>query len=99
MLAIRISRSYDEIHDWCEGLTSEKLIVYEHVGDNSVKRSHCHLLVIGAILKPDAMKARFKKLYGDILKTDWSFKTADAQYDTYITYMSKGHLLPMLTRI
>lgn len=95
-LAIRISRPYDDIFDWVDAIESSKLAVYEHEADDEISRTHIHMLVIGCKIKPDSLKTRFKKAYGDIDKTDWSFKTATD--DKFITYMSKGHLAPKLTK-
>lgn len=107
-LAIRVSRPYGDIQEWCEELKAEKKIVFQHDADDEVSRTHIHMLVIGSSIKPDALKYRYKKLYGDIDKTDWSFvnsfkddgKTVPISPDSsdkFITYMSKGHLAPVLS--
>lgn len=93
-LAIRVSRKYDDVIDWVEAIDCDKIIVFQHDADEEVKRDHIHMLVLGSKCKPDALKTRFKKAYGAIEKTDWSFKTADAEYEKYITYMTKGILVP-----
>lgn len=98
MYAIRITRSYDEIKDWVNALEADKMIVYEHSADHAVTRTHIHMLLVNSKLKPDAMKARYKKLYNTIDKADWSFKSADADYEKYITYMSKGKLQPLVNK-
>ena len=94
--AIRISRPYDEVFEWCDALTADKVAIYEHEADAEVSRTHIHILLLNAKVKPDAMKTRFKKLYGEIDKSDWSFKKADD--DGFVTYMSKGKLPPKLTK-
>lgn len=106
-LAIRISRSFDEIKQWCEELKAEKIILYQHDADDEISRTHVHMLVIGITIKQDTLKYRYKKLYGDIDKTDWSFITSykedgklipitlESSYK-FITYMSKGHLTPLI---
>lgn len=97
--AIRVSRAYDDVFDWVDGLKAAKVAVYEHEADEDVKRTHIHLLLIDSAIKPDAMKAKFKKLYGEIDKTDWSFKSAaEGIADGFVTYMSKGKLAPKLTK-
>lgn len=96
--AIRVSRGYDDVFDWVDGLQAKTVIVYEHEADDEVKRTHIHLLLLDSTLKPDAMKARYKKLYGDIDKADWSFKVAKEDYEPFITYMSKGKLPPKLAK-
>lgn len=107
-LAIRISRPYDDIREWCE-FKAEQKIVFQHDADDEVSRTHIHMLVIGSTIKPDALKYRYKKLYGDIDKTDWSFVASfkDSEGKTqpitaessekFITYMTKGVLVPVLS--
>lgn len=108
-LAIRISRSYDEIKDWINGLKATSIIAYQHDADDEVSRTHVHMLVIESGVKPDGLKARFKTLYGNIDKTDWSFASSfkDGQTATpisvessskFITYMSKGELAPVFSQ-
>jgi hypothetical protein len=91
--AIRITRSYNEVSEWVEAIPSTKIVVFQHDADGSVQRTHVHMYV-ETTLKPDAMKARYKKVYNQIDKGDWSFKTATEDADKYITYMSKGVLDP-----
>lgn len=96
---IRVSRAYDDVFDWVDGIKADKVAVYEHEADNEVKRTHIHMLLVNSDIKPDAMKNRYKKLYGDIDKTDWSFKSAaEGIADGFVTYMSKGKLAPKLTK-
>lgn len=108
-LAIRISRSYDEIHEWVTGLKASSIIAYQHDADDEVSRTHVHMLVIESGVKPDGLKARFKTLYGNIDKTDWSFasafkddgKVTPISVETsskFITYMSKGELTPVYSQ-
>lgn len=92
-LNIRITRSYSDITKWCEELAGDKVIIYEHEADDKVKRTHCHIMLINSDVKSDALKTRFKKLYGDVHRTDWYFKQCDGD-DINITYMSKGRLTP-----
>lgn len=96
-LAIRVTRSYSDIMEWVDNLTADKVIVYEHEADDEVSRTHIHMLLIQSTLKPDSLKARFKKLYGNIDAKDWSFKSSDGD-PKYITYMSKGKLSPKLSK-
>lgn len=105
-LAIRVSRAYDEIRQWIEAFTATSVIAYQHEADDDVSRTHVHILVLETSIKPDALKARFKTLYGNIDKTDWSFAsgfkddgkvlpiTAESS-QKFITYMSKGKLTPV----
>lgn len=107
-LAIRVSRPYGDIREWCEELKAERKIAYQHDADDEVSRTHVHMLVIGSTIKPDALKYRYKRLYGEIEKTDWSFISAFKEEgkvvpispetaDKFITYMSKGYLAPVLS--
>lgn len=93
-LAVRVSRTFDEIKEWVENITCDNCIVFQHDADEEIARDHVHMLIMGSVCKPDALKARFKKLYGDIEKTDWSFKTANDEWEKYITYMTKGRIPP-----
>lgn len=108
-LAVRVSRPYGDIQEWVKELKVAKIIVCQHDADEEVSRTHIHMLLIGSVLKPDAIKARYKKLYGDIDKNDWSFKTSwqdkatkevfpidDENSKKFITYMTKGHIVPSL---
>lgn len=97
-LAIRITREYNSIFEWLDNIVADKVLVYEHESDKEISRTHIHMLLVNPECKPDALKARFKKLYGAIDKSDWSFKTALADVDPYITYMSKGVLPPKLSK-
>lgn len=94
-LAIRVSRSYDDISEWINGIECDKIVVFQHDADDEVSRTHVHMLVVKSKCKPDALKTRYKKKYGDIDKTDWSFKDASTDYNKYITYMTKGVLPPI----
>lgn len=105
-LAVRISKPFEEVKDWITGLKADRLIAYQHDADEEIQRTHVHFLILGSELKPDAMKARYKKLYGDIDKTDWSFISAfkvdgkpvaiTTETSTkFVTYMSKGSLVPL----
>lgn len=104
---IRISRSYEEVKDWIQNLKGDSILAYQHDADAQVERTHVHILLIASGIKPDAMKARFKTLYGSINKTDWMFSTTYKDKSTgdiiqitketspkCITYMSKGRLTP-----
>lgn len=97
-LAVRVTRPYEEVKEWLDNIKSTKLIVYQHDGDTEVSRTHIHMMIVGSELKPDALKARYKKLYGNIDAKDWSFKAADENQGRYLTYMSKGELTPKLTK-
>lgn len=93
-LAVRVTRSYVDVSDWVTSIKADNVAVFEHEKDDEINRTHIHMLLIGSELKPDALKARYKKLYGTIDAKDWSFKTAETDTDRFITYMSKGVLLP-----
>lgn len=107
-LAIRISRPYDDVREWCEFKADQK-IVFQHDADEEVSRTHIHMLVIGCSIKPDTLKYRYKRLYGDIDKNDWAFATTYKDTDgkwysitpesslKFITYMTKGSLSPVLS--
>lgn len=76
----------DELFELCE-----KVIVYQHNADGTVKRTHIHGLVEGCSRKEDTVRNRFFKG-----KYEYSMKTkAD---DTFIAYMSKGQYEPVYVK-
>lgn len=94
----RISRSYDDVFDWIDAIKCKSIAVYEHEADDEVSRTHIHILVTDSEVNTDALKARYKKLYGGIDKSDWMFKYGITTDHKFITYMSKGKLSPKLTK-
>lgn len=108
-ISIRVSRAFTEIREWMEGFKATSIIAYQHDADDEVSRTHVHMLLLESSIKPDALKARYKTLYGNIDKTDWSFSvgfkedgkvlpiTAESS-QKFITYMSKGHLTPVYSQ-
>lgn len=104
MLAIRVSRPYkdlvgvfDRIKDSCD-----KYIVYQHGADGKTARDHVHALVVGCTVSTDTMKNWIKKELGvsAFPRNDWSFATQLQKKPVtkeFITYMSKGHLSPVMS--
>lgn len=95
---LRVSESYDTIHNWIEGIECDKIVVYEHEADEEVSRVHCHMLILGQVRKDDALKTRYINLYKPEVKGNklWSWKQA---YDLdCLTYMAKGVLQPKYTK-
>lgn len=89
--AFRISSAYDdvkldELFELCE-----RVIIYQHNADTSVKRTHIHGLVFGCTRKEDTVRNRFFKG-----KYDYSLKSKVD--DMFITYMSKGKLDPVFVK-
>lgn len=95
---VRVSRKYDDVFDWVDAIKCKCIAVYEHEQDDEVNRTHIHMVVIDSEVNTDALKTRYKKLYGGIDKTDWMFKYGVTADNKFITYMSKGHLAPKLTK-
>lgn len=95
----RISRKYEDVTDWVDNIKCKQIAVYEHEADEEVSRTHIHMLVIDSEVNVDALKTRYKKQYGGIEAKDWRFKY-DVDDNSYrcITYMSKGKLVPKLTK-
>lgn len=93
LYACRVTRPYGDLIPFFDylDLNSTKSIVYEHEQDEEISRTHIHFLVETDI-STDTMKYQIRKVIGSVLKTDWSFKTA--QDNKFITYMSKGYLVP-----
>lgn len=80
----------------------ESIIAYEHEKDSKVKKTHCHILMMGCSVKDEAFKRRFKKLYKTERKGNdlWSWEHKEhPNPDIYlITYMSKGKLAPVFVK-
>lgn len=94
----RISRSYDDVFDWVDAIKCKSIAVYEYEADEEVSRTHIHMIIRDSEVNTDALKTRYKKLYGGIDKTDWMFKYGVTDDNKFITYMSKGKLAPKLTK-
>lgn len=109
--AVRLSRTFQELAGFFDRLASHNIqhIVYEHTADEDVSRTHIHALLLDVKESTDTLKNWVKKTLNvtEYERTDWSFKTTykkdDVQititYETmpgFITYMSKGHLQPVL---
>jgi len=99
---VRIHREYSEICEWLKGFNCERIIVYEHEADEEVNRTHVHFYITQSEIKPDAMKTRFRTMYGTIDKKDWAWKLKKDNGDPIdsgtIVYMSKGCLQPVLNK-
>lgn len=92
--AIRVSRSFDELREVFQSLKARRVVVYEHVADDEVSRTHVHALVQNADVNVLAFKRRIEKHLGKVEKSDWSFKETTGNEDKYVTYMTKGVLEP-----
>lgn len=95
--AIRVTVEYSKIMTAIDKmvLQSEKTVVYQHDADDEVSRTHVHLLLVNCKVSTDTLKNWIKKDIGQVNKSDWSFKSADTGYHKFITYMSKGTLVPV----
>jgi hypothetical protein len=78
------------ISDWA--LRSNQVVVYEHPEEGNV---HCHALLVGVYDTTNTLRNDLKK-HNVPLKGagQLSFKTAEDDYQRYITYMSKGKYDP-----
>lgn len=90
---------YESIKEVIEKLKdhSSAIVVYEHVADNEVSRTHIHGLVVDCKVSTDTIKNWIRKIKGAVDKNDWSFKTAAKSAEEqhgYIVYMTKGVLEP-----
>lgn len=99
-LKIRITRSFADLKDFPTKLAEvcDVLAVYEHEADDDISRTHIHCYADNPQVSTDTMKNWVKKALGTKVfpKTDWSFE--EAQDVGFITYMSKGHLSPLLIK-
>lgn len=97
---VRITRSYEFLQRiigaWA--LKCDKIIVYEHCGEETEK-IHVHVLMSGMVDTWDNFKKIAKRLlpFGEDLNgnNDWSFKKKyEYRPKDTIKYMSKGNLQP-----
>lgn len=101
--AIRVALSYTDIssvvQEWSK--SAPQVIVYEHQGDSSVSRTHCHFLMLNCKYKtPEALKRQFHSRVETSLKGNelWSWKQGNHVDIKFITYMSKGKLRPVFVK-
>jgi len=105
LLAVRISRAYDELKGMWEALREEcaAMIVYQHDADEETSRTHVHAVIQDLSIGVETIKYRVKSYLKTKVfsKSDWCFQTevgrpkSEVTWD-YITYMSKGKLEPVL---
>lgn len=102
--AVRITKSFSDlsgvVRAWA--LKADKMIVYEHVGDETEK-VHIHLLMLGVSVDAERLKQIAQATNRNLGSGNgfWSFKTkvkkdtiSPNNSDKFITYMSKGKLEP-----
>jgi len=97
--AVRISLPYDRLSAVCEAYKDkmEGLLVYQH---DEANRVHCHLLLYNCkITKQRLKQIGLLHLPGTELERNalWSWKqlgNTQLDVETYICYMSKGHIEP-----
>jgi len=92
---VRVTYSYDKIASMVSlwSCRSEKLVVYEHVGEKTEK-IHCHILILGCNIHKKQLRnlgSTCVSLKGNEL---CSFKECDQHWKTACVYMTKGKLDP-----
>lgn len=100
-LAVRVSAVYESIKDWIADIECDKCIVFQHIADEEINRDHIHMLLVNVVKDNETLKRRYCKLYNPEVKGNslWSWKTIpETDYDLYITYMSKGTLIPVYNK-
>lgn len=103
--AVRITRAFESFNDMAAvklANACDKLVIVEHPADDQVKRTHCHMLLIGCKVSTDTLKNWFKKVFGNVDKSDWSFKTADSNAEgltQYMVYCLKGKYDPRFNNL
>lgn len=77
----------------------DQMIVYEHVADGSVKRTHCHLLMMGVRVTIETLKNAARSLV-TVGKGQqfWKWESKTPPDETFITYMAKGDLTPVFNK-
>jgi len=98
-LFCRVSRSYTEVAEVITLLTAkcDAIVVYEHVSDLEVSRTHVHFYIEDCKITVEGIKKMFRKVCGDLTRSDWAFNSKDVDRNC-ITYMSKGELEPVYNR-
>jgi len=99
--ACRISRPSKYLEtvweNWAK--TSAKVLVYEHVADDEISVTHCHVLIQECAIGEEGLKKRIKSLIQLSGNKDWSFTDRNGKdAERYIIYMTKGHLNPVYNK-
>lgn len=94
----RVTKSWVDVEDIIKTISCSGLCVYEHEQDKDVSRTHIHFYIEECTMTIEGIKKRIKKEFPDITKSDWAFNTKDVNRSC-VTYMSKGHLEPVLNTI
>jgi len=107
-LAVRITLPFSDasgiVREWA--LKADKLLCYEHVGEDT-KKPHIHLLLIRVSCTTERLKQLVKNIIPVGAKGNefWSFKTKskglpcnDENSRRYIIYMSKGRHTPQYNK-
>lgn len=91
MYAIRISKTHNDFVNFFTKLDQvvDRYVFYQHDVPNNF---HVHGLLVNCRVSTDTLKNYIRKDVGEVKASEWSFKTADSL--DFITYMSKGNLLP-----
>lgn len=77
----------------------EAFIVYEHVSDTTVKKTHCHFLMLGCAVGPEQMKNIAKRvMVPGKGQAFWKWESKLPPDQSFITYMSKGKLAPKFVK-
>lgn len=92
----RISREWSLLEGMVLELTkvADEVVVYEHVADQEVSRTHIHFYLENFTQSIEGVKKRVRKICPDISKSDWAFNMKEVNRSC-ITYMSKGTLEPV----
>lgn len=93
--APRVSLPYADISGVVEEWSRhcETMVVYEHPADESVKHTHCHMLMLNTRVKEEAFKRMFHSRVKTSLKGPdlWKWTTKwGIPGRSFITYMTKG---------
>lgn len=99
MIALRVSRCYDELKTFFDRPELNSAIVFQHDADEDVSRTHVHALIPDKKVSIDTLKRWIKSDLGvdEFSRYDWSFKNG-ADMD-FITYMSKGKLKSVQNKV
>lgn len=104
--ACRITKPYSVVKDIIDNWATrcEAVAVYQHDADEEVSTTHVHLILLGCEVKQEQLKRDSKLPAGGNKLWAWKSVYDDSQGNVqvvnkdFITYMSKGNLLPVFLK-
>lgn len=77
----------------------EAFICYEHISDATVKKTHCHFLMMGVTVSIETLKNIAKaEITTGKGQQFWKWESKNPPDETFIMYMSKGKFAPKFVK-